>query len=124
MNTHSSPSLPDALAIYNELYSVIKQTQGAVELPYADECLLGGLYRQALFGDCIRTGPSRNDLHDYHKHEIWCCLKGISREEATTLFIQELNRVKTTIQQSIEQLEMKTIHPIFYPTPVFQAKSF
>lgn len=99
-------TLPDALAIYNEIYSVVNLYDGAISFPYADECLLAGLYRQALFGDCIRTRPSKRDIHDYHKHEIWRKLKGIPREEATTLFIQELERVKIKLQSMLEKIEL------------------
>lgn len=99
MNTLQPQNLSEALELYNDLYALTSQTQN---FPYAEECLLSALYRQATIGDCIGSRPSRKECFERHKFDVWHELKGMPQEDAETLFIQELTRVNQELTQTLE----------------------
>jgi acyl-CoA-binding protein len=97
VNEHQQASpnlLADALVMYNELYSSIHHSKQKISFPYQDECLLNALYQQALHGDCKRIKIAGQSLFERHKQDVWKTLKGMPREDATELFLQEITRLQ------------------------------
>ncbi|MBN2647385.1 MAG: acyl-CoA-binding protein [Thiotrichales bacterium] len=92
-------SLAETLAFYNDLYALHSQRH---PFPYAQECLLYALYRQASQGDCCKAAPSKKNRVDFHKHAVWKALKGMPCAEAELLFKHQLSYLHQQLTELTE----------------------
>lgn len=69
-----------------------------------------GLYKQALFGDCIESAPWITSVVKYGKWKAWSGLKGLDKEKAKEQYIYFTRDIVARIDPCALDAKVKSLH--------------